>query len=437
MVTAVATRAGAEVHRRHRRLLRRRQLRDVRPRLLAAVPVDVAQRPHLGDGRRAGGDVVDRRRDRLEAAARTGRRDEERSRRRSASSTSTRATRTTRPPGCGTTASSTRADTRTVLGLALSACANAPLDRPALRRLPDVRATMFDTVLVANRGEIAVASSAPCAARASARSPSTPTPTRDALHVRRPTSPSLGPASRARATSIERAIVAAARATGAEAVHPGYGFLSENADFAARLRRRRARLHRPAAPTAIEVDGRQDPRPRRPWSRPACPWCPGRRRPGMPDDDADRRRRPRDRLPGADQAVGRRRRQGHARRRRRRRATRRAVAAARREARGVVRRRHPVPRALRRPPAPHRDAGARRRARQRRPPRRARVLACSAATRRSSRRRRRRCSTPRRARRMGAAAVEAARAVRLRRRRHGRVHRLRRTPTRASSSSSR
>ena len=33
---------------------RRRQLRDVRPGLLAALPVDVAQRADLGDGRRAG-----------------------------------------------------------------------------------------------------------------------------------------------------------------------------------------------------------------------------------------------------------------------------------------------------------------------------------------------------------------------------------------------
>ena len=41
----------AEVHRRHRRIVRRRQLRHVRPRLRSAVPVDVAERAHLGDGR--------------------------------------------------------------------------------------------------------------------------------------------------------------------------------------------------------------------------------------------------------------------------------------------------------------------------------------------------------------------------------------------------
>jgi hypothetical protein len=55
MVQAVATANGAQVHGDHRRQLRRRQLRHVRPRLPAAPPVHVAQRPHLGDGRRAGG----------------------------------------------------------------------------------------------------------------------------------------------------------------------------------------------------------------------------------------------------------------------------------------------------------------------------------------------------------------------------------------------
>ena len=40
---------------RRRRLVRRRQLRHVRPRLLAALPLHVAEQPHLGDGRRAGG----------------------------------------------------------------------------------------------------------------------------------------------------------------------------------------------------------------------------------------------------------------------------------------------------------------------------------------------------------------------------------------------
>ena len=55
MVTAVACARVPKFTRDHRRQLRRRQLRHVRPRLLAALPVDVAERAHLGHGRRAGG----------------------------------------------------------------------------------------------------------------------------------------------------------------------------------------------------------------------------------------------------------------------------------------------------------------------------------------------------------------------------------------------
>ena len=55
MVTAVACAQVPKITRRHRRLLRRRQLRHVRPRLRPALSVHLAERPHLGDGRRAGG----------------------------------------------------------------------------------------------------------------------------------------------------------------------------------------------------------------------------------------------------------------------------------------------------------------------------------------------------------------------------------------------
>ena len=85
-------RPGPQADRDRRRLLRRRQLRDVRPRLLAPLPVDVAERAHLGDGRRAGGDGDDARSASPSSAPS------------SATSTSARAAPTTPPPASGTTA---------------------------------------------------------------------------------------------------------------------------------------------------------------------------------------------------------------------------------------------------------------------------------------------------------------------------------------------
>ena len=76
-----------------------------------ALPVDVAQRAHQRDGRRAGGQrAVHRqaRRHRGQGRPVVGATRRRPSRRRSCSSTNTRATRTTPAHGCGTTASSTR-----------------------------------------------------------------------------------------------------------------------------------------------------------------------------------------------------------------------------------------------------------------------------------------------------------------------------------------
>ncbi len=95
---------------------------------------------------------------------------------------------------------------------------------------------MFDKILIANRGEIA------CRVIKTARKMGIKTVAvyadadRGALHVRMADEAvHIGPSPAAQSYIVIDKIMAAVKATGAQAVHPGYGFLSENRNFAAAL----------------------------------------------------------------------------------------------------------------------------------------------------------------------------------------------------------
>ncbi|MBL8345552.1 MAG: acetyl-CoA carboxylase biotin carboxylase subunit [Rubrivivax sp.] len=95
---------------------------------------------------------------------------------------------------------------------------------------------MFKKILIANRGEIA------CRVMKTAKKMGIATVAvyseadRDALHVElADEAVLLGPAPSRESYLVADKIIAAAKKTGAQAIHPGYGFLSENEDFARRV----------------------------------------------------------------------------------------------------------------------------------------------------------------------------------------------------------
>ena len=92
---------------------------------------------------------------------------------------------------------------------------------------------MFDKILIANRGEIALRVHRACKELGIRTVAVHSTADSDAMHVRlADESVCIGPPQAKDSYLNIPSIISACEITGAEAVHPGYGFLSENAKFA-------------------------------------------------------------------------------------------------------------------------------------------------------------------------------------------------------------
>ncbi|MDD7652714.1 MAG: acetyl-CoA carboxylase biotin carboxylase subunit [Candidatus Faecousia sp.] len=97
---------------------------------------------------------------------------------------------------------------------------------------------MFSKILIANRGEVAVRIIRACKEMGIATVAVYSTADANALHVAlADESCCIGPPEPAGSYLNETRIISAALATGARAIHPGYGFLSENAHFAGLCRK--------------------------------------------------------------------------------------------------------------------------------------------------------------------------------------------------------
>ena len=117
---------------------------------------------------------------------------------------------------------------------------------------------MFDKVLIANRGEIALRIHRACREMGIQTVAVHSTADSDAMHVRlADESVCIGPPPARDSYLNIPAILSAATIAGVDAIHPGYGFLSENARFAEAVEAHGFTFIGPT-PEHIAHDGRQD-----------------------------------------------------------------------------------------------------------------------------------------------------------------------------------
>ncbi len=169
---------------------------------------------------------------------------------------------------------------------------------------------MFKKVLIANRGEIALRIIRACHELGIQTVAVYSEADRESLHVRfADEDVCIGGAPAAESYLNIPRIIAAAEVTGAEAIHPGYGFLAENAEFSEICTRSDLIFIGPT-PEQIRAMG-DKATARRTMMAVGVPTVPGSEgiveRPGRGTEGGRR-----DRLPDHDQGVGRRGRQGDA-----------------------------------------------------------------------------------------------------------------------------
>jgi len=133
---------------------------------------------------------------------------------------------------------------------------------------------MFKKILIANRGEIAVRIARACRELGIRSAALHSEADREALHVRvADEAHEIGPAPARESYLRGERIVALAREIGADAVHPGYGFLAENAAFAEACERAGLRFIGPPAAVIREMGDKV--RARRRMERAGVPVVPG------------------------------------------------------------------------------------------------------------------------------------------------------------------
>ena len=246
-------------------------------------------------------------------------------------------------------------------------------------------------VLIANRGEIALRIHRACHEMGIKTVAVHSTADADAMHVRlADQAVCIGPPPAAESYLNIPNIISAAEISGADAIHPGYGFLSENARFAEIVELHNIIWIGPK-PEHIRTMGDKI-EAKRTAAALGLPLVPGLRRADRRHrrGQADRRA---DRLSRADQGGLRRRRAGHEGGAGRKPAGS-GDAAGRIRGEGGIRRRDRLYGEISRRPAPHRVPDLRRRQWQRNPSGRAATARCSGATRRCWRRRPPRSSRP-------------------------------------------